>query len=67
MATDIDTRKLFNEVKANMERLKYCNRHNFQRLEVPGQTFPKYKCTACGGVIDGSAHHWYSEGLKHAK
>jgi len=67
------------EVKANMALLETCQRHDFsividrrtkQPIEnpAPSQRFgAKFKCTRCGGIVDGSARIWYDRGLNDAK
>lgn len=65
-------------VKANSALLEKCARHDFsvvldrrtkQPLEnaTPAQRFgAKFKCTHCGGTVDGLAKIWYDRGLKDA-
>lgn len=74
---EMDT--IFQEVKANQALLAACPRHDFsivldqrtkQPIENPTsmQRFgARFKCVACGGVVDGPARIWYDLGLKHGK
>ena len=67
---------IFQEVKANQKRLKECVRpHDFsicldRRTKepipnpTPQQLFgAKWKCTLCGGIVDGLEKRTYLEGL----
>jgi len=67
------------EIKANTARMENCSRHDFsitldrrtkQPIEnpTPAQRFgAKFKCTRCGGIVDGLARIWYDKGLKDSK
>lgn len=55
---------IWEEVKANTARLNACPRHDFV-AEQPGRLGSKWRCSACSGTVDGSAAHWYRQGLTH--
>lgn len=67
------------EIKANTDRMETCQRHDFsivldrhtkQTIEnpTPAQRFgAKFKCSRCGGIVDGLARIWYDKGLKDGK
>jgi len=65
-----DTRKIFEEVKANHARLKACaGPHEFIDDPVDGrpQVVWKKKCTRCGGTVDRIHAAWYEDGLRHGR
>lgn len=57
---------LWEEVRANHERLESCPRHDFHTPE-PGRLGVRYTCRACGGWADGHAIVWYMRGLAHGE
>lgn len=57
----INTKEIFEKVKANQAKLAICNKHNFQRMYE--KVFSKYQCTKCGGTVDGINAIWYIRGL----
>lgn len=64
---DSESRKIFEEVKANSNALKSCEKHDFKLIENPNPFRRKWKCDKCGGVIDNLAHHWYERGVADGK
>lgn len=70
-----DMDEIFQQVKANHKLLESCPRHDFsialdhftkKPLEV-ATTFSDWRCSNCGGWVDGAAKRWYERGLAHAK
>lgn len=58
---------IWDEVKANHARLDACRLHNFAIDTTPDRPLgKKWKCTACGGVVDEIRKQWYERGLAHA-
>lgn len=60
--------EMFAKVRANSATLNACvGPHDFSVVvEDPKvKLFPKRQCSKCGGIIDGSAYHWYQRGLDH--
>ena len=70
-----DSEQILKEVRTNIATLDACARHNFSvpvdrhtKQPIPNATFAcKWKCSKCGGVVDGSARNWYNLGLEHAQ
>lgn len=62
-----ETRKIFEQVKANQAALDSCDSpHDFVdmlALKVPGH---RYKCRKCGGELSGHCVRWYLLGIRHA-
>ena len=67
--------KIFQQVKANLKLLESCPRHNFSvpvdrhtKQPIPDKvTFCDWRCSECGGWVDGLAKRWYEQGMAHAK
>lgn len=60
---------ILTEVRENLRLLELCKRHSFEPIEStpPGRRiFTKWRCSACGGVVDGAARNWYLRGIEHA-
>lgn len=63
-----DTRKIFEEVRANSAILDSCQRHRFEVFtKYESGMVKKYKCSACGGTVDSLAKNWYERGIAHGK
>ena len=61
-----EMKSIWEQVKANAATLDACaGPHDFQRLEE--RLLSKYRCTRCGGTVDGTDKLWYERGLKHGK
>ena len=59
--------EIWQQVKANAKTLDECGGpHDFQSLD-PGKPLAKYRCTVCGGTVDGTDKLWYERGLKDAR
>lgn len=61
-----EARVLMDQAKANADRLAACARHDFS---IPLGNQPlrmKWQCSACGGVVDSSAKHWFIVGMAQA-
>ena len=62
-----EMQKIWQEVKANAKTLDECGGpHDFQSQD-PGKPLAKYRCTKCGGVVDGTDKLWYERGLEHGR
>ena len=74
-----ELKQLFEEVKANSATLEKCDLHDFSIVldrstkepiqnPTPQQKFgARFKCTRCGGVVDGITRIWYDRGLAHGR
>lgn len=60
-----DMKKIWEDVKANHKRMAECDNHIFFLLPGDNPLRNKYECKRCGGIIDGIAYLWYTEGRKH--
>jgi len=57
--------EIFEQVKANGAKLDGCpGPHDFVPVD-PARLFHRFRCTKCGGQVDGSAARWYRRGLQH--
>lgn len=64
----IDSKQIWEEVKENHKKLDSCNKHDFSIDVTPAIKFgKKYKCSSCGGVVDGITKLWYEKGVEHGK
>lgn len=55
------------KVKENQRRLDSCKGHAFDE-QVEAMPFgSKWRCTACGGVVDIVARTWYLRGVAHGQ
>jgi hypothetical protein len=65
-----DSKRIWEEVKANFAKLDACPRHEFQPVprypDQPSHPMKDYVCRRCGGKIDAIAHSWYEKGYQHA-
>ncbi|WP_157930347.1 hypothetical protein [Mycobacteroides abscessus] len=62
----IDIKAIYEEVKANHEKLKACKRHDFSKDLTPETKINKrWECVQCGGYVGGEAKTWYERGLVH--
>lgn len=60
----IDTKAIWQQIKANSEKLRACKRHRFPAGPIKlGQ---RHTCLDCGGEIDGVALLHYVEGYEAA-
>lgn len=71
--------KLIKDLDANSELLHSCEKpHNFveetytEKLPQKGgtfkpETFIRYKCSKCKGLVDIGDERWYREGLKDGR
>lgn len=57
---------LWDEVKANHQRLESCKRHDFPTTET-GRLGLRYTCRVCGGWADGHSIVWYLRGVAHGE
>jgi hypothetical protein len=68
--TPDDSRRIYEEVKANHAKLNACDRHDFEPVpkypDKPSHPLKDYVCRRCGGRIDAIAHNWYQRGLSSA-
>ena len=63
-------KKILLEVRENIQRLQDCpGPHDFKLVPPPiGRPWDKkYRCTKCGGIVDGGKYTWYRQGMRHAK
>ncbi len=71
MITREDSRRIWEEVKANHAKLDGCAAHEFRPVpkypNKPEHPLKDFQCLRCGGRIDAIAHGWYQRGLEHAK
>ncbi len=57
--------KIAAEVKVNQTRLSTCPYHEFELHEQgPIVSRWKYRCTRCGGTINGSDYRWHELGRR---
>lgn len=69
----IDMDAIIAEVKANRALLESCSGHDFsiaidRITKVPlteVKTFCDWKCSKCGGHVDGMMKIWYNKGVAH--
>lgn len=61
-----EVKQIWEQVQANHRTLEACVRpHDFQPLgERP--LFDRFKCSRCGGEVDGINARWYTDGLRDA-
>ena len=58
--------EIWKNVRANHDALEACaGPHDFQRVDSK-KIGSRWRCSKCGGEIDGVALSWYRAGLKHA-
>lgn len=64
--TNAQIDEIAKDVKANMDKLESCDRHEFT---IPhrkiGELVRDWRCTKCGGHVESSYKRWYERGLKH--
>lgn len=74
--TPSEVKVLFEEVKANIARLRDCDGpHDFVGIESElqgetkdgGKLYRRYICTKCGGKLIAHDVHWYKQGLAHGQ
>lgn len=73
MSAKIDMDKIVVEVKANRLLLDGCAGHDFSqpidrhsKQPIAAQVvFCDWRCTRCGGWVDGIARGWYNKGVAH--
>lgn len=62
----IDPQIIWEEIKANQERLDGCKRHHFPTLPdtaaIPTALGLKLQCSKCGGTIDARMAYAYTRG-----
>lgn len=64
----VEVKKIWEQVKANLKRLDECvGPHDFQRLALETKLMFRFRCTKCGGEIEGDNRSWYERGLKHGR
>lgn len=61
-----DTKRIFEECRANQARLEACTRHDFEPVDVDNR-FGMYRCRRCGGKLDVLNVSWYNRGLADAQ
>jgi len=64
--TPEDARNLFEECKANLERLLSCDMHDFRPVGKDGPD-RRYRCLCCGGEIRHLEFLWYQRGFTHGQ
>jgi len=57
-----EARKIYDEVKANLDALRDCPLHRFEKREGTRPMDTKYRCAECGGVIPPGEYQWYKRG-----
>lgn len=64
-----EIRGLWSDVRANQARLDACEGpHSFDRPEDPARVLGgRWRCSRCGGMVDGVAKGWYERGLEHGR
>lgn len=61
-------RSIYEEVKANYEKLNECTLHDFSIDKDPDKKLGKrWECVNCSGQVGHSEKVWYEYGLKHAR
>ncbi len=61
-------RAIFEEVKANHEKLKSCTLHDFSiDLDPDKKINKRWECVNCHGNVGNTEKLWYEDGLKHAQ
>lgn len=66
--TRADFDRIFEEVKANSERLRGCSGpHDFVELQEAANRPPRYRCAKCKGEVDAINRRWYLEGVVHGR
>jgi len=71
--TNIDTKQIMADVKANHAKLESCDRHDFSqpidrrtKEPIPERVvFCDWRCVRCGGWVDCHAKHWFDIGVRH--
>ncbi len=73
--SEADQVEILEQVKANLKTLASCpfhdfsipiDRHSKQPTEKPIFAC-KWRCSKCGGEVDGSAKNWFERGVKAAQ
>jgi hypothetical protein len=63
-----EARAIWNAAKANGARLDACpGPHVFLDLTPEKRVGKKWRCSGCGGEVDGVARAWYQAGLAHGR
>jgi hypothetical protein len=63
--TESEVQSIFDEVKANSDRLRNCQRpHHFERFQKPNTSTPHFRGSLCRGEIDYIRYAWYREGVQ---
>ena len=67
--TPAEAKALWEKVQANHRTLASCaGPHDFSDDLSPARTIGKrWRCTRCGGEVDGVARSHYQDGLKHGR
>lgn len=63
-----EVHELAAEARANVALLRGCVRHDFSIPIEPIQPLrTKWRCSACSGVVDSHARHWFNVGMAQAQ
>lgn len=62
-----EARNIFADVQANLDALKACDGHAFEPMEPSRPLGRKYKCAACGGIVDAIWRAAYKLGAEHER
>ena len=67
--TPVDAKALWEQVQANQRALSGCaGPHDFSEdLRPERQIGKRWRCTLCGGEVDGVAKSHYEEGVRHGE
>lgn len=57
---------IWEQVKANVARLRSCERHDFSREYKRGGSV-RYQCLRCRGTVDRLQKYWYEIGVLHGE
>lgn len=71
----IDSKEIMESIRANSALLESCKRHDFSipidrntKKPIPEKVlFCDWRCSNCGGWVDGQRKVWYNLGLKHGE
>jgi hypothetical protein len=63
-----EVKGIWKEVKANHKLLDECEGpHDFAEIEKERRFPMQFRCSKCGGTVDGTAYSWYQHGLEHGR
>lgn len=63
--------EILRRAEENHAILMACNGHEFVKHQVdimgePSDPADNFRCLRCGGLLDTTAHHWYTVGVEVA-